>query len=182
MWHARRFSRQVKAGYETEMRADLVTSPIRRARADDLRAAELLVYLFARLTESAIRARRPRPRPFQYVTLRGSMADPPWSHDTGPPSRALTMLSLRAEAGPQRPCSGSVGVARCSWRTTCNTLPPSSENVALVAFGAFQPGQLGIGSCLIGPQRVPGGQGLDLAVRHGASRYALSRQHPLDGT
>ena len=47
---------------------------------------------------SAIRARRPRSRPFLYVTLRGSMANPPWSYDNGPPSRVLMMLSLRAEA------------------------------------------------------------------------------------
>ena len=32
-----------------------------------------------------------------YVTLRGSRDNPPWSHDNGQPSRALTMLSLRAE-------------------------------------------------------------------------------------
>jgi hypothetical protein len=36
-----------------------------------------------------------------------------------------------------------------------------------VAFGAFQPGQFGIGTRLVDQERVPGGQGLDLAEGHG---------------
>src|ERR1019366_7236860 len=50
---------------------------------------------------------------------------------------------------------------------TPNIVPASSENVTPVAFGAFQPGQLGIGPRLVDQQRVPVGQGLDLAVGQG---------------
>jgi hypothetical protein len=57
----------------------------------------------------------------------------------------------------------TIGVARCSWRMTCNTLP-YSENVVPVAFGAFQPCHFDTGSHLVDQERV---QGLDLAVGHG---------------
>ena len=54
-----------------------------RAQATDLLVSPAIA---SRLAVSRVRDRT------------GFVANPPWSHGDGPPSRVLTMLSLRAEA------------------------------------------------------------------------------------